>query len=346
MNSDLFKEKILSGNPEINGFISSGDYAGAAHLLLKNQKKNWNKLAGGYESLKTVVDKSFQFDGFTIKVQFNPGRLISTAAKVDQESIKERKCFLCSSNLPDEQKGIKYKDEFLILANPFPIFTEHFSIVHFNHIQQEISGWFGRMLSLSKDLSKYYTVIYNGPKCGASAPDHLHFQAGNKFFMPVDNEFHSLKNEYGKIIFENNSLTVSGIDDSLRRFISIETSDALTAEKIFKKFYEVYKKVVPKNAEPLMNILCFYEEEYGWRIIIFLRLKHRSSHYLREGNNNILLSPGAVDLGGVCITPLEKDFRNINKQLLAEIFQEVSLGKEQFDYVIAQIKKEIVAEFN
>lgn len=341
MNSELIPGQRLLNNSSLNQFINSNDYAGAAKFLLEEQKQSWKKLADGYNSLKGIKGKKIQLDGFTIKCQFNPGRITSTSAKVDSKSISERKCFLCISNLPEEQKGIKYGSKFLILANPFPIFTEHFTIVHINHIPQEIYGWFGSMLSLSKDMSKHYTVIYNGPKCGASAPDHLHFQAGNKYFMPVDNEFHSIKNEYGEIFFENEIITVAGIDDNLRRFISIETNNKESAEDTFKLFFNVYKKIVSEDEEPMMNILSFYEEEYGWRIIIFLRSKHRPSHYFKDGEEKLVLSPAAVDLGGVCITPLEKDFERINKDLITEIFKEVSLAKEQFEFIKSSIKTEL-----
>ena len=121
-----------------------------------------------------------------MKVQFNPGRYISTSAKVDEKSINDRKCFLCPANLPEEQKGILYEEEYLILGNPFPIFPEHFTIPNINHVPQQIKNNFPLMLKLTKDLSKHYVVLYNGPKCGASAPDHFHFQAGTKNFMPIE----------------------------------------------------------------------------------------------------------------------------------------------------------------
>jgi ATP adenylyltransferase/5',5'''-P-1,P-4-tetraphosphate phosphorylase II len=340
-NDNPGTNKIILPGTFINQAAGSGNFADVIKYLLENQKKEWGKLAEGYETLNSVKVKSFQFDGFKIKVQYNPGRFTSSSAKVDPGSIKERKCFLCIPNLPEEQRGVKYGDDFIVLVNPFPIFPEHFTIAHLNHIPQQISGWFGKMLSLSKDLSKFYTVIYNGPKCGASAPDHLHFQAGNKFFMTVDNEFHLIKNEYGETVFENDLLAVTGVDDSLRRFIAIETSQMETAEKVFGLFYDIYSKAVSYNEEPMMNILSFYEEEYGWRIIIYLREKHRSSHFFKEGDDKILLSPAAVDLGGVCITPLEKDFNRTDKELVTEIFREVSLRKEQFDYIKLQLRNSL-----
>ena len=143
-----------------------------------------------------------------INAQFNAGRMTSTSAKVDPKSISERKCFLCEKNLPAEQKGILYNNKYIILCNPFPIFPTHFTLTHKEHQPQRILDTFSDMLDLSKDLSKHYSVIYNGPRCGASAPDHLHFQAGNKYFMPIDDEFHQIKNEYGKMIFEDDDLSI------------------------------------------------------------------------------------------------------------------------------------------
>ena len=217
-------EKIIFDNSKLNELISINDYSNAARLLLREQLKTWPELGEAYDSVKKVRVKNFQYDGFIIKVQNNPRRITSSSAKVDKESVKTRPCFLCIKNLYSKQKAVKYKEDFLILVNPFPIFPEHFTIPHKEHIPQSIKEWFGKMLSLSKDMPRD-AIIYNGPRCGASAPDHLHFQAGSKFFMPVDDEFYSLKNEYGEILFENEALIVAGINDGLRKFISIESKE-------------------------------------------------------------------------------------------------------------------------
>jgi len=340
-------EKIFFDHNKLNELISRNDYSNAARLLLREQIKIWPALEEAYNSLKTVQIKTFQYEGFIIKVQNNPGRLTSSSAKVDKKSITTRACFLCSGNLYSKQKAIKYGEDFLILVNPFPIFPEHFTIPHKNHILQLIKEWFGKMLLVSKDFSRD-VIIYNGPACGASAPDHFHFQAGSKFFMPLDDGFHSLKNEYGEILVDNDSIVVAGIDDGLRKFISIETKEISLAEKVFDIFYSFYSRVSDGKTEPMMNIICFYEpgqaqdsENYGWRTLIFLREKHRPSHYFREGENRILLSPAAVDFGGVCILPLEKDFEKITKEDITGIFREVSIGKEQFEYVKAELKKNL-----
>lgn len=319
--------KVLTKDPLINNFVAERNFAEAAKRLFEVQKEQWPMLASGYKTLETVKSKSFQFDGYKIKAQFNAGRMTSTSAKVDPKSISERKCFLCSDNLPEEQKGILYNNEYIILCNPFPIFPTHFTLTHKRHQPQRIVDTFPDMLDLSRDLSKYYTVIYNGPRCGASAPDHLHFQAGNKFFMPIDNEFHQIKNEFGKEIFEDDNLSVFAIDDGIRKFISIESIDKNLVVNTFNKFYHTYSKFLNEEQEPLMNLISFYEEEFGWRIIIFLRAKHRPAVFFAEGDKKMLVSPAAIDLGGVCVFPREEDFNRITKEMIADIFQEVFVDR-------------------
>ena len=277
--------KVLTEDSIIKKFLEEHNYSDAAKKLFEIQIEQWQMLASGFKSLGTVISKSFQFEGFKIKAQFNAGRMTSTSAKVDPKSISERKCFLCKENLPAEQRGILYNDNYIILCNPFPIFSTHFTLTHKEHKPQSIIDTFPDFLDLSKDLSKYYSVIYNGPRCGASAPDHLHFQAGNKFFMPIDDEFHQIKNEYGKEIFEDDDLSFYAIDDGLRKFISIESGDKKLVVKTFNKFYKTYSELMKEDQEPLMNLVCFYEEEYGWRVIIFLRAKHRPAVFFAEGDD-------------------------------------------------------------
>ena len=186
--------------------ISGNTLASKAQALLQHQKGTWEMLRNGYDTLRTVRTRVFDFDGFQIKVQFNPGRLTSTVAKVDAASIKERKCFLCTENLPPAQRGIPCDGDYLVLCNPFPIFPEHFTISSVRHTPQLIRDSFAALLYLTRDLGARYTVLYNGPKCGASAPDHLHFQAGNRSYLPIDAEFETLKQNRARRLFESDSL--------------------------------------------------------------------------------------------------------------------------------------------
>jgi ATP adenylyltransferase/5',5'''-P-1,P-4-tetraphosphate phosphorylase II len=158
--------------------------------LFEQQTTHWETARKNYEALRQVQVRICTVNGYTYKVQFNPARIISSGAKVDAASIQQRACFLCAANLPAEQQGVSFGTEYTILVNPFPIFPKHLTIPVNNHIDQLIAGRLGDMLDLTKALSDYI-LFYNGPKCGASAPDHLHFQAGNKGFLPIEAEVKS-----------------------------------------------------------------------------------------------------------------------------------------------------------
>lgn len=326
-------------NDFLEELIKQNIIADAAKYLFELQCNDWELCRNNYNQLKNVKVKKFQFEGYTIKAQFNPGRIISTSAKVDPKSIQERKCFLCEQNLPEEQKGILYKNEYLILVNPYPIFPIHFTLTSIKHQPQRIKDTFPWLLQFSKDLSKHFTVIYNGPRCGASAPDHLHFQAGNKYFMPIDDEADLIANEYGTVVVDKENLIIKTVDDGLRKFLFFESNDEELLIDSFNKFYERYSELLNETDEPLMNIVSFYNSEFGWRIIVFLRAKHRSHHYFEEGENKILVSPAAIDLGGVCIFPREEDFNRIDKQLIEEVFHEVFIDKNKLELLNQPLKK-------
>lgn len=334
-------QKILFKDKEAKNHLENDEYADAAKVLLRHQRLDWHLLAEGYESLASQKFKNFAFDGFTIKVQFNPGRIHSTSAKVDEESINNRKCFLCSENRPEEQKAIQYKKDYLIICNPFPILPEHFTIPHVNHVPQRIKNSFGIMLSLTKDLSKYYNVFYNGSKCGASAPDHLHFQAGTKNFFPIEDVISYLRNEFGTTLTDEIGLKVTGIDDGLRKFILIEGKKGRDVQYAFETFYKVYKMISKENEEPMMNIVSTYREKKGWRVILYMRSKHRPSCYFKEGAEQILLSPASTDFSGICVTPREEDFDKITKEDIVKIFHEVSPGKEEFEFIKAGLERKL-----
>lgn len=324
-------EHRIYNNKTLEELISGKEIAEAANYLFELQCNDWKLCRDNYEQLKNVKVKKFQLEGYSIKAQFNPGRIISTSAKVDPKSIQERKCFLCEQNLPTEQKGIIYNDAYIILVNPYPIFPIHFTLTHTIHQPQRISDTFPDLLDFSKDLSKHFTVIYNGPKCGASAPDHLHFQAGNKYFMPIDDEAELIANEYGSIVVDNENLSIQTVDDNLRKFILFESSERNLLIDSFTKFYNVYADLMNEKDEPLMNIISFYDVEFGWRVIVFLRAKHRPHHFFEEGDNKLLVSPAAIDLGGVCIFPREEDFNRLNKKLIDEVFHEVFIDSKKLD---------------
>lgn len=330
-------ERILKSS-ELSEALTSDDYSESAKILFRQQYETWKLNRDNIDLLKNVMIKSFRFGSYKIKVQFNPARITSTAAKVDDKSIKERKCFLCIENLPAEQKGILYKNRFIILSNPFPIFPEHFTLSGLTHQPQRIEDTFTFLLQFSKDLSKYYSVVYNGPKCGASAPDHLHFQAGTKYFMPLDDEFHLIKNEFGTALVDDENILVSAVDDGLRKLITIESADFDLMKTWFERILEILNEENPSEPESMLNIISLYDAEFGWQVGIFIRAKHRPSHYFLEGSDRILISPASVDLAGYCITPDKNTFDRINENTIKEIFKEVFVDDIIFDSIKKRIK--------
>jgi hypothetical protein len=329
-------DQIAISEAELAPFVTGSCAASKARALLLQQKGAWDLLRTGSDTLRTVRTRTFDFDHFQIKVQFNPGRLISTSAKVDAKSIQERKCFLCPANLPPAQRGILYNGEYCLLCNPFPIFPEHFTIPSLQHIPQRILGSFGAFLSLTRDLAARYTVLYNGPRCGASAPDHLHFQAGDRSFLPLDTEYDSLK---ARPLFESDSARAYSVENCLRHFISLESSNAAALLRAFAALHEALQQGGPEGEEPMMSILGFWQNS-EWRVICFPRAKHRPSFYFKEGDEKIMFSPAAVEMGGICTTPREQDFEKVTREHLLEMFSEVCVSPE----TLASIKTRLVAK--
>ena len=305
------------------------DFGARAHQLLVAQREEWPMLRRDYASLPAVQARAIDFDGFKIVLQYNPARLISSAAKVDAKSVRERKCFLCSPNLPRDQRGLDFGREYVILCNPFPIFPEHFTIPHREHRAQKISGSLDVMLDLAKQMSSRYTIFYNGPRCGASAPDHLHFQAGSRGFMPIDREYEAIARR-GVRLAETRAFGVVAVENYLRRFVSIESNDPEMLAKVFAAVESALQQIAGSgDEEPLMNVLATYDND-AWRVIIVPRARHRPSFYFAEGEEKILLSPAAVEMGGICAVPLQKDFKRLDREHLVQAFGEVTLSADHF----------------
>ena len=242
--------------------------------LFNQQLTDWELARVNYAGLKTVRTKSFTFDNFEVKVQFNPARMVSSGAKVDAKTIAERKCFLCTANLPAEQRGIDAGD-YTILVNPFPISPEHFTIPHKEHIEQQIKPYFTDMLILAEALDQY-VVFYNGPKCGASAPDHLHFQAGTKNFLPLINDYKNLKSQQGELIEKGNNYELFSLKNYLRTVLCIESNTVYDTKIAFEKLFAQFQTV--NKVEPMMNIVCSYENK-KWFTFIFPRANFRPWQY-------------------------------------------------------------------
>ena len=297
-----------------------------ADALFKDQLISWPLLGANWEKLSEARVKQFDFDGFSIRVQCNPRRIVSSAAKVDKVSIENRACFLCEENRPPEEKNVWFGKEYEILCNPFPIFREHFTIANAEHRPQVIESEFGAFLELSRALPDL-AVFYNAPNCGASAPDHMHFQAGNRGFMPIEEEMESLKHKCGELLESSESGRLTAVNDGLRRFFVMEGTKQNALEEMGAKAFRFIREL--RKEEPMINMLSYYDR--GWQVLLFPRNKHRPWQYFEEGDKNILLSPASVDMGGTLITPLEKDFEKITLEDIEDIFSQVSFSAEHFE---------------
>ena len=324
-SSKIIDEKTLSN------YSSDNTVAERAKGLIAQQKEGWGLAQTNYNDLSKIEKNIFEFNKFRIILQFNPGRLVSSSARVDIRSIENRPCFLCTDNLPPEQKGFIYKDDYLILVNPFPIFEEHFTIPTLKHQPQEIANSFSNMLDLGKDLGKYFSVFYNGPKCGASAPDHLHFQACTKNIMPIENELNKTISDKGALLYEDTNSAVYGISGYLRNFFLINANKKESAILQFENLQTVIKDIFVTSDEPMMNIVVLFDET--WKVLVFPRAKHRPAHYFLEGNDRLLISPAAVDFGGQLISPREEDFNKISKDDIKNIFTQTSISESVFDNI-------------
>ncbi|MBI2618613.1 MAG: DUF4922 domain-containing protein [Ignavibacteriales bacterium] len=301
-----------------------------ANELLRRQKDSWTQLADGYASLAQVQVKEIQCDGFTVLLQFNPGRMVSTSAKVDPKSIRERRCFLCVEHLPSEQEGILVRNKFLILCNPAPIFHGHYTISHILHRPQAIEENVRDFLILAKEMGPDFTVFYNGPQCGASAPDHLHFQASPSGAIPVESDALDANRRRNRAVHEE--VQVFSLADYGREAFVLEGNRIESIESALRRLIDAMKSVFPGTEEPLMNILASYRENL-WRLIMFPRSKHRPEAFFLENDKRILVSPAAVDIGGLMITPLERDFQRLDGPTIEGIFHEVSLSEDQSDRI-------------
>lgn len=315
---------IFITDKELKTYGSIDTLSNKTASLLLHQKNNWDLVKTNFQNLEQIKTKKFDFNDYEIKVQFNPSRITSSSAKVDKKSIKDRVCFLCKKNLPEVQKGIKYKDDYIILINPFPIFKQHLTIPHLEHTPQNIEYSIKDLLDLTYDLRDNFFVFYNGPKCGASAPDHLHFQAGLKNSTPIESKYKNLVKKFGRELFSEKDSKAVAINHQLNRFFFFEAKEKSELLELFFSIFNQLKKLSASKEEPLMNIISTYTEN-SWKVFLFPRKLHRPKQFFAEDDSKILFSPAAVDMAGLCITPQEEDFTKISKDDLVDMFEQVMI---------------------
>jgi hypothetical protein len=288
--------------------------------LYSEQLTEWEEFNRQIQYLQEVKIRSFDFGNYEIKVQYNPARIVSSNAKLDKQSIAARKCFLCPENRPLVQRNIPLNEKFIALINPFPILKEHFTIPLIQHKGQELLPYLNDMLDIAKMLSDY-VILYNGPKSGASAPDHIHFQAIQKGQLPLESEYRKLEKE---VLSENLTGRAAELKNYGRRCIWIESSDKETAASLFRQQYARLQSLLQTREEPMINVFVLYGAGQ-WNLFIFPRKVHRPTQFFAEGAGYKMISPGAIDMAGIFVLPRKEDFDSITKEIITDVLEQVSL---------------------
>ena len=326
------------------------------YKFVRDQLSRWPLACENYRALKNVQVREVEVGGLTVKLQFNPARIVSSAARLSKEDIAARKCFLCRENRPQEQMLVKFDGrkgkKYHILVNPYPIFPDHLVIAMNRHTDQSIWKRYVDMLDLARKYDGF-TFFYNGPKSRASAPDHHHFQAAPKGLIPLQNDIDRLWKDIrdekeGCAGQEQNAggldFLISEQDASLYHYSKFTTGifalKAETSKSAAKMFYRLLDCVELQDGdkEPQFNLFTWWQDG-EFRSIVILRSRHRSHHYFSDGPDHLTMSPGCADMGGVFIVPVEDEYHKITPELLTEMVQEVSVSKDQETRIINRLTR-------
>ena len=306
--------------------------------FFNRQLEKWDDARHRFRDLKHVETKKLSEE---VRLQFNPARIVSTGAKIDKKTLGERPCFLCDKNRPKEQMSQQIDERFHLLVNPFPILPVHFTIPARKHQPQAIYKNYGEMhrfLSLHSELM----VFYNGPKCGASAPDHLHFQAGTSGILPLQANWQRLSRNLTDVISLNDEEKIAVVRDFIVPAFVIISKSEESDETLFHRLY----KSMPMRGdetEPMMNIIAWRKEDEYISMVI-PREKHRPEAYFAEGDAQVMVSPGALDMSGLIITPREEDFHKLTEESATTILQECGISTEKMNSIVTKLKTSKEAE--
>jgi glycosyltransferase involved in cell wall biosynthesis len=352
---DMLRTVEIKARQALNRYLMHEVDGEEAKSFFERQLSKWPDAAKRYSDLKDAVVAELKYRDLNISVQYNPARIVSSGAKVDSESIKKRPCFLCAENLPAEQVALPLLGKYRLLVNPFPILSRHYTIPLNSHTPQSILENYEDMMRITDSLDDLM-VFYNGPKCGASAPDHMHFQAGERDAVPLLRDWAGVYRKKRARIYpisDEEYIEASHLDEpadgvgvyGLRGYLCpgfvIVTRTPSTNAFLFRKLYNALPK--GDDGEPMMNIVAWVDhaaEEDERRIVslVIPRSEHRPACYFAEGEEQVLVSPGALDMCGLLITPREQDFKSLTPSLAASIIEEVGLPFEQEQGVLARFK--------
>ena len=332
----LARQQMLQGKQELMN-------DSPLQRFFNRQLEKWNDARNRYHELRNVRTRELAMGASSIQVQWNPARMVSTGASIDKKAIAERPCFLCEANRPKEQTKKSVDNHFDLLVNPYPILPTHFTIPSVKHEPQRIRDIYGEIHKLLDEYPELM-VFYNGPKCGASAPDHAHLQAGTSGRLPLQMSWQRLSRNLTLLISLNDDENISLIDEYPCPALLIRSHTPYGDEQLFLRLYEALP-MQDDDAEPMMNIVSWRcDDEY--LSVVFPRGKHRPDCYYAQGNDQYIISPGALDMAGLIITPRQEDFERLTPEKALSILNEVSLPKEQLQQVIEKLSANKLSTLN
>lgn len=291
-----------------------------------HQLDTWDEIRQRYEALKHVGLKQLGHR----QLQYNPARMVSTGAQIDRQTIAQRACFLCEKNRPEEQLTIDLGDDFELMVNPFPVLPMHFTIVRKTHVPQTILENYTEIYRLLELFPELF-VFYNGPMSGASAPDHMHFQAGIGQELPLMTVLRKLEKEQQVLIKRENGSSLSMFNSASFKAFVIKSKAQETEMTLFKQLYDAMP-VREGEKEPRMNIVAWRDGSEDV-IVVLPRDNHRPACYFEEGDRRMVISPGALDMAGLIITPREEDFNRMSEDKLISILKEVSIKEKDMENI-------------
>jgi hypothetical protein len=293
--------------------------------FLRWQAERWPRLAAALEALERIETRVIQLGSRPVTLQWNPGRVASTTARVDELSLRARPCFLCPGNLPAEEFGLPLGDELVLLANPAPIMPLHIVAAHRGHTPQRLAPVLGDAIALAAAAAGQLTVFYNGPRCGASAPDHIHLQAVAAGLLPDERRMADGPGApAGRQLSRAGDLEVWSERGSSRVLTVLRGSTAGVARGV-RAALAALDEAVGGREEPPVNLLLTARGEQV-TALLYPRGAHRPGCYAAEGADRCLISPGALDMAGLVITVRRRDYDGVDGDRLAQIFAETSLA--------------------
>ncbi len=350
------------------------------YKFFRDQLSLWPDAAARFRALKDVQVRELEVNGLKVRLQYNPARIVSTSADVSKSAVKARPCFLCSGNRPEVQKALQFDGRkgrrYDILVNPYPIFPFHLTVASSRHEPQSIRDRYVDMLDLAHHYTDF-TFFYNGPHCGASAPDHLHFQACPRGMLPLETEADRLLDGVASsdsgVPYGDETVDVpESLKGELEFLTSMQEAQAYhfklftggvfllrarTSKSMAKLFYRLLDCAdTPEGeSEPMFNLLTWYKSKdsgvdrplgnthglapFEYRAAVMFRAAHRSSHYFSGGADHLMLSPGCADMAGLFVVPREEDFRKLDAGLLKEVLSEVSSGADEEAAIIRRMTR-------